>query len=221
MWLVLLAACGARQPAHPKPTDGAIAGLVRDETSGDPVGAAEIRIAKRSTTSTGDGLYSIDHLPPGRFDLYATFAGQPVTVHNVVIEAGLATYVDIRFMLGTREPIELDYSDSAQGEIKRYRPKAIAPNVSIIEGTVTELGTRERLSGAVVTAVDAATQVTLQTVTDDHGRYQFEPVTPGVYTVSAYYSIGGRGQIEVRRSDIHVDAAERVEIPIWVETTKR
>ncbi len=57
----------------------------------------------------------------------------------------------------------------------------------------------------------------LQTISDDEGRYRFDAVTPGVYAVSAYYAIGGRAQIEVRRSDIHVDGAEAVVVPLWVE----
>jgi hypothetical protein len=48
--------------------------------------------------------------------------------------------------------------------------------------------------------------------------YRFDPVPPGVYVVSAYYSVGNRGQIEVRRSDIEVDAAQGVRVPLWVET---
>ena len=46
-------------------------------------------------------------------------------------------------------------------------------------------------------------------------------VEPGTYVVSAYYNIGGRGQIEVRRSDIEVARAEGVIVPIWVELSKQ
>jgi hypothetical protein len=35
--------------------------------------------------------------------------------------------------------------------------------------------------------------------------------------VSAYYSIGGRAQIEVRRSAITVEGAEAVVVPLWIE----
>jgi hypothetical protein len=38
--------------------------------------------------------------------------------------------------------------------------------------------------------------------------------------VSAYYSISGRGQIEVRRSGIQVAAAEAVVVPLWIELAK-
>jgi hypothetical protein len=218
MLLVLLAACGARQ--HPKPTDGSVGGLVRDRASGEPVAMADIHIAQRTTVSSPEGLYAVDHLRPGRYTLQARFAGQPITIRNIDIKPGDATYVDITFTLGNPEPIEVDFGDPTQGEIKRYHPKQLAPNVALIEGTVSELGTHERLVGAVVTA-EGPRNETLQTVTDNQGRYRFDAVLPGVYAVSAYYSVGGRGQIEVRRSDIEVAGAERVEIPIWVETAKQ
>jgi uncharacterized protein (DUF2141 family) len=214
--LLLFAACGAAQ--HRKPTEGSIAGLVRDHASGEPVAMADIRAAGTSTHSGADGMYAIDHVKPGRYTVDATFAGQPIMIRNVDVRAGEATFVDITFTLGNPDPTIVDFGDPTQGEIKRYHPKQLSPTTALIEGTVTDVATRERVIGAVVTAERDAQ--TLQTVTDDQGRYHFDSVMPGVYAVSAYYSVGGRGQIEVRRADIHVDGAERVEIPIWVETTK-
>ena len=93
--------------------------------------------------------------------------------------------------------------------------------ISLIEGVVSEMQTRERVSGAVVTAVGGPRQETLQTVTDTHGRYRFDSVLPGTYAISAYYSIGGRGQIEMRRSDILVEQKEAVVVPIWLELAKQ
>jgi hypothetical protein len=70
----------------------------------------------------------------------------------------------------------------------------------------------------VITAVqDNNAATTQQTVSDDHGRYRFEQMRPGIYAISAYYSIGGRAQIEVRRSGIEVDRAEAVVVPLWIE----
>jgi len=80
--------------------------------------------------------------------------------------------------------------------------------------------TRERMIGAVVTAVGPRGDV-LQTVTDKQGRYRFDAVDPGVYVISAYYNIGGRGQIEVRRSGIAVEPEQGVIVPIWVELSKQ
>jgi hypothetical protein len=217
MLLVLLAACGAAQ--HPRPTTGSLAGLARDHGSGEPVGMASLQLSTglRATTDTA-GLYAIDHLKPGRYSMVAKFAGQPITIKNIDVQAGEATFVDINFTLGQPDPIIVDYGDPMQGAITRYRPKR---DVALIEGVVSELQTRERVVGAVVTAIGGPRDETLQTVTDNHGRYKFDTVDPGTYVVSAYYNIGGRGQIEVRRSGIEVERAQGVIVPIWVELTKQ
>ena len=226
--VVLLAACGGAGLRTARPTQGAIAGLARDHDSGDPVARAEIRvraqgeIQPRLTTSNDHGLYDLDRLPPGRYQLTARFAGQPVDVMNIDVRAGETTYVDVVFTLGRPEPLRVDYGDRA-GAIDRYRPANLGASVAIIEGTVNDTSTRERVPGAVVTAVTRDPlqgELTQQTISDDHGRFRFDGVTPGTYSVSAYYSISGRGQIEVRRSQIEVAGAEAVIVPLWIEMTR-
>ena len=218
--LLVCAACGSA-PAHKRATTGAIAGLAHDRASGESIAMAELRVEGPSTrglmtTSNAEGFYDFDHLAPGRYTLHGLFAAQPVTINNVEVSAGLATYVDIEFTLGNPEPLLVDYGDPRQGEIRHYA----STNGQRIDGTVTDSATRERIAGAVVTATSSATD-TLQTVTDDQGRYRFADVQPGTYVVSAYYSIGGRGQIEVRRSDITIDPKTAVFVPLWVELAKQ
>lgn len=221
--LACLVACGATQRA--RPTTGAIAGLARDHDSGDPIAKAEIRVradatAKQLVTTSSDlGLYDVDHLPPGRYSLTGAFAGQPVEVVNIDVRAGEITMVDLTFTLGRPDRIRVDFGDPKPGAIDRYRPRGTG-GAAIIEGTVNDTVTRTRVPGAVVTAVGADVTKTQQTVSDDHGRFRFDAMPPGVYSVSAYYSLGGRGQIEVRRSGINVDAAEAVVVPLWIETAR-
>src|SRR5262245_2898888 len=120
--LVLLAACAARQA--PRPTEGSIGGLVRDQASGAPVATAEIRLSNGAMASSAkDGMYLLDHVKPGRYSLVATFDGQPVTVKNIDVRAGDATVVDILFTPGNPEPIAVDYTDRPLGEITRYPTK--------------------------------------------------------------------------------------------------
>jgi hypothetical protein len=220
--LICLAACGGPQRA--RPTTGAIAGLARDRDSGDPIAKAEIRVhggaiaAQLVTASSDRGLYDVDHLPPGRYRLSSSFAGQEVEVVNIDVRAGEVTVVDLVFTLGRPEPIRVDFGDASASAIDRYRPRGLA-GAAVIEGTVNDTTTRMRVPGAVVTAVGRGTW-TQQTVSDDHGRFRFDALPPGVYSVSAYYSIGGRGQIEVRRSGIHAAAAEAVIVPLWIETAR-
>ena len=220
--VALLAACGARQ--HPRDTTGAIVGLVRDRDSGDSIAKAEIRVrgegASRTVTSNDDGMYDVDHLRPGRYDIVATFAGQPIEISKVVVKAGVATAVDLVFTLGRPDPIKVDWQNLGAVAIERYHPKHLTDSVAIIEGTVNDFETKQRVAGAVVTAVGADASTAQQTVTDDRGRFKFDPVTPGIYAVSAYYSVSGRGQIEVLRSNITVAGKEAVVVPLWIELTR-
>lgn len=223
IWILLVAvACGAPQRA-PRQTTGGIAGLARDHDSGDPVAKAEIRLlanAGRSTVSGDNGLYDIDHLQPGKYALVAVFAGQPVEVSNIDVRAGQVTMVDIVFTLGRPEPIKVDFGNSKASEIERYRPSNGSPMTAIIEGTVSDTATKQRVAGAVVTAVIGDDpNHTQQTISDDNGRFRFE-ASPGTYSVSAYYSVGGRGQIEVRRSNISVEGAEAVHVPLFIEMSR-
>lgn len=219
--LVLLAACvscASHQRAGRHPTEGAVAGLARDTESGEPLGAADVVLqdgpTKGATVTGRDGLFALDPVRPGRYSIVGTYAGQTVTIKNVDVAAGEPTFVDIMFTLGKVDPITIDYSDPALGEVTHYHSK----RGTVIEGSVVEAGTRARIAGAVVTATSAET---LQTVSDDNGRYRFDSVTPGTYVVSAYYSVSGRAQIEVRRAGIVVNANEGVIVPLAIETTKQ
>jgi hypothetical protein len=214
-------ATGASQQQRARPTTGGIAGLTRDQDSGDPVAKAELQFRSvdgtvRKTTSRENGLYDIEQLPPGKYVLVATFAGQPIEVTNIEVRAGNITMVDIVFTLGRPEPIKVDFGNAKASKIDRFRPKNASPMVAIIEGTVNDAATKQRVVGAVVTAATDDITKTQHTVSDDQGRFRFE-APPGIYAVSAYYSIGGRAQIEVRRSDIKVDGAETVHVPLWIE----
>lgn len=215
--LVLLVACGAAtSDTARRPKLGAIAGLARDSKSGEIVPMAEIEVGTRVTKSDVHGLYDVDHLPPGTYTLVGRYADQPVTIKNIEVSAGMATYVDVSFTLGDTTPIIVDFGDPRAGEIQRFTTA-----VPRIEGFVADASTKERVPGAVVTASRGADDDALQTVTDDHGRYRFDNVTPGTYAVSAYYSIGGRAQIEVRRSDLEVTAGQGLAVPLHIELAKQ
>jgi hypothetical protein len=218
--MILLAACGtagsARGSHHPN--DGALGGVVRDEDSGEPLALAELHLSNgASAKSLRDGIYLIDHVKPGRYSLVATYAGQTVTVNNIDVKVGDPMFVDVMIPLGRPEPVTIDFSTKLDA-ITRYTPKN---GVARLEGAVSEQSTRARVAGAVVTAVGGPRADTLQTVTDDAGRYHFDAIEPGTYAISAYYNIGGRGQIEVRRSDIAVERGEGVIVPITLELTKQ
>lgn len=222
--VLALVACGCGATSvRPRPTTGGIAGLARDLDSGDPIAKAEIRVRAggqlqpRVTVSSDRGLFDVQELPPGDYTLTAHFAGQPLEVNHIAIRAGEITMVDLVFTLGRPTPITIDHRMIKGTEIERYHPTHLTSSVALIEGTVTDTATRQRVAGAVVTAVRGETGTTEQTVADDQGRFRFDAVPPGVYSISAYYTISGRGQIEVRRSGVTVDGAEAVMVPLWID----
>ncbi|MBA3539665.1 MAG: carboxypeptidase regulatory-like domain-containing protein [Deltaproteobacteria bacterium] len=225
-FVIGVAACGGSASTttsgqSPGATSGAIAGLARDQDSGDPVASAEILVRAQGqleplrTTSSKEGIYGFDHLASGRYTLTARYAGQPIEVVNIEVRAPELTVVDLVFTLGRVDPIRIDFTDPESSQIVRYKPKGLAPSIAAIEGTVSDTGTRDRIAGAVITLI--GNDQTQNTVSDAHGRYRFETM-PGVYTVTAYYSIGGQAQVEVRRSGIDAAGAEVVVVPMWIES---
>jgi hypothetical protein len=213
----------------PAPTTGSIFGLVRDRVTGSPIAQAQVTLradgeleAKASTMSAIEGAYTFDGLRPGRYSLTAYFAGGSVEVANVDVVAGRLVAVDIAFELGRAEKVVLDFGDAKAGAIDRYRPRSADARTGVIEGTVNDIATRERVPGAVVTAIVTVDgriveENALQTVTDDHGRFKLDAVTPGVYLVSAYYTIQRRGLIEVQRNNVDVRGGEAVVVPLYIE----
>jgi Carboxypeptidase regulatory-like domain len=225
--LVALAACGSAQhPASPK--GGSIAGVARDHDSGDPVAKATIVVRSegvltkaRTVTSDAKGNYTVPNLPEGTYSLSASFAGQPISVDHITVTHAHPATVDLTFTLGRPDPVQVDFGNPKEGAIDRYHPPHHSPSTGVIEGIVMDSGSRDRVPGAVVTATLGPDANALQAVTDDQGRYRFEDVQPGTYVVSAYYSIGGRAQIEIRRSDIAVAGGEGVIVPLWIESAKQ
>lgn len=225
--IAFLVACGGKgegTTANRTKLKAAVLGLARDTHTGEPVAMADIELigpSKRKTLTNKNGLYTIDGLAAGTYTLKGVFAGQPVQITKIPVHDGEAVYVDLMFTLGDPQPILVVFGDRS-AEITRYRPKNIQPSAILIEGTVSDVQTRERVIGAVVTAVytDAAKQMhTEQTITDDHGRYRFENLPPGSYTISAYYSISGRAQVEMQRG-VDVTATEAVIVPLVIELNK-
>jgi hypothetical protein len=211
--LVALAACGAgHHDTRPRPTLGLITGLTRDKASGDYLEGAAIEVGGHAVMTDKVGHYEVDGLKPGIYTLVGRYGEQPVTIRNIDVGAGEATYVDITFG-GDAAPISYDYRNARETEIERFT--TLVPR---IEGTVSDAASRARVPGAVVTATGGDT---LQTVTDDDGRYRFDQVQPGSYAISAYYSIGDRAQIEVRRSDIPVGPREGVRVPLFIEMSRQ
>ena len=156
-------------------------------------------------------------MPPGQYSIIAAFAGQTVEVDKVPVSTGNVTTVDLVFRLGETEPLTTVFGDPAAGAIDHYHPKHGRADVGIIEGTITDSASRLRVSGAVITATSPVMSDAAQAVSDEQGRFKFEDLAPGVYALSAYYSVTEHGQIEVQRNGLQVVAGQAVVVPLWVE----
>ena len=102
---------------------------MRDAKSLEIVALADVDVAGRKTQSNKYGMYEVDDLPPGRYTLQARFAGQPITIQNIEVTAGMATYVDVLFTLGEPSPLVIDWGDPREGEIKHLSFSFAPPGV--------------------------------------------------------------------------------------------
>ena len=82
---------------------------------------------------------------------------------------------------------------------------------------MTDSTSRLRVPGAVITATSPVMSDAVQAVSDEQGRFKFENLAPGVYALSAYYSVTAHGQIEVQRNGLQVVAGQALVVPLWVE----
>jgi Carboxypeptidase regulatory-like domain len=221
---VLVLALSACHPAHPRrPTTGAIAGLVLDQGSGQPIAMAALALARdgQLTPTLGKsgpgGAYRFPRLAPGRYALTASYAGVLVQTSGIRVHAGHTTEVDARLVLGTPGSIHVDFGDPHEGDVHRFHPPHADPRRGLLEGTVSDVATREAIVGTVVTATSPAVSQAIQVITDDHGRFRFGDLPPGTYAVSAYYTVAGHATIEVKH-EVAVHGGEGVSMPLFIET---
>ena len=217
--LVFAAACGAAPTPH-APSLGEITGIAWDRASGNALGGTEITANGHRVRSDDGGLFDLAKLAPGHYHVVATHDTRSVAL-DVDVAPGDAMFVKLPFAAaaadGTPQEQRVTVDDPSEAEISRYESGSIAANASRIEGFVVDTRSHIAVSGGVVTAVGAAgPTAAYQTVSDEAGHFRFD-VAPGTYAVSAYYSVGGRGQIEVRRS-VTVAGGEAVVVPLLLDT---
>lgn len=218
--LALVIGCSHPRPTGPAPR-GMIAGVIRDAVSGAGVAEAVItlrrpgELAPVSDRSTGDGTYMIPDLPAGTYQVSAYVDTRLVGERSADVRGGEVIGLDFAV-----PPPGLTLPDpTAPGAptLWRFRPTDADPSRGVIEGTVADALRQRRVAAAVVSVTRTGTIETVQTITDDRGRFRVE-LAPGIYEVSAYYTVLQRGQLEVKRSQVEVAGGETVIVPLWLET---
>lgn len=230
--LVVAAGCSHPAPRPPRVTTGTLSGVIRTADTGAPVIGAVVTVAPTAApapaqapahaieeTSGETGVYFVNGLAPGAYHVTVSFDDRTIGDEQITIEPDRVTGLDLvvspRGLGATHGPVKV----AGGGPLWRYRPADADPHVATIEGTVSEQGEETRLGGAVITIATRAGQLVADAVSDDVGRYRIAPLPPGAYVVSAYYTLIGRAQVEVRRSDIEVAAGEVVVVPLALETS--
>lgn len=223
--VVALSACGGPQASQaPVLREGSLAGLIRAADSGaGALGATVVlrradRLAPVEERTDGSGAFMIAGLPAGTYRVKVFVDHQTVGDQDVAIQAGRITGLDL--VIGPRA-VATDGDDrpvAGGPPLWRFHPPDADRRTGVVEGSISEHTERIRLEGAVVTVLDQAGAVAAQGVSDPYGRFRFEGLAPGAYVVSAYYTIIGRGQIELRRNDVVIEGGDVVVVPLWFET---
>jgi len=99
--LLVLAVCALSAMAQSQASTGQISGLVTD-TNGAAVPNATVKATNkgngllRSATTSGDGLYTIVLLPPGKYTVVAEETGfSPATLDDVVVNVGRTENINL------------------------------------------------------------------------------------------------------------------------------
>jgi hypothetical protein len=216
-----VAACAGRNPPPMRPPGpGAVAGLVRAADTGGGVEGARVVLRRPGSlapvqgVSDASGAYYIAGLPPGRYVLTAYVQELEIGAQAVDISHDKITALD--FAVGFRDAAAIELNAPSGLPLWRYRPVGADPRSGVIEGTVADLR-RERMPDTVVSVARSGGVNAELVISDERGRYHVAGLEPGMYTVTATYSLLTRAQVEVHRR-VQVEAGEVVVVPLWLET---
>lgn len=211
-------ACGgpAPVPATPEaPAGGAVAGVVVDAGDGAPLGFATVRAwseqrERGSFTTSSDGRFQIEALPPGRYQVIASYSGRRITVSGVEVQVGATTELAVTMPAEAHADLTEDRPELAVGN-------ATGGPLGAIEGQVVDRRNSEPMPGAVVSATSDALPQPAYAVSDEQGRFRFAGLRPGTYTLTIYYHLISRGNIEIRRGGVEVVAGETTAAELFVD----
>ena len=204
------AGAGELDEGRPAGPSGTVSGLVRDLADGAPLALAEVRAvpggagSPAAATSDASGRFEL-HLAPGRYRVSARVGELATEVPDVVVLEGRVTA--LRLDLDSR-PAPAARTGVAAGD---------ATTTGEIAGRVIESPSTEPFPGAVVTAVSPVMRDAQTAISDDRGSYRLRGLRPGRYDLTVYYQLIDRGAIELRQTDITVNAGEVTRIDLELD----
>lgn len=233
--MALATACGhAPPPRAPAPTGGAIAGTVRDASSGDALSFADIEITEwgsmkdrtvRTASSRADGEFALTGLRKGLYLVDVRYGEHRVRVFAVPVDPHDTTRLKVTVDTGALSSDKsYQYVDMAKNPViaakapELARHGIAAARTGAIRGVVTEIASKQRLPGAVVAATTPGVRDAQLAIADDKGDYQLHGLPPGTYTLSVYYHLVERGNIEVRRTGVAVTAGHETVVDLELDT---
>ncbi|GAB4250060.1 MAG: hypothetical protein Kow0079_03040 [Vicingaceae bacterium] len=113
---------------------GTIKGKVLDKDSGEPLPFANVVVFQNGNqvggaTTDFDGKYTISQIPPGKYEIQATYVGyQPIKMTGVVVNSGKITFLDLKSSQG----VALETF-----EVVEYEVPLISKDNTTTGGTVT------------------------------------------------------------------------------------
>jgi len=224
--LLILTACGhPPAPVAPQPTTGSIAGTVHEAASREPLsfvtvfaGAAGEVLA--TAVTDGDGAFTLGDLQPGRYQVTARFGERSVTVDDVAVTAGAAVPLTLALALVPAQEAPAGTAAGGAPVAAGNAPPIDHDGVGGIRGLIRDRVSNEVLPGAVVTATTPGVRDAIMSMADGNGHYRMPALRPGLYTLSAYYTVIDRGNIEVRRTNVRVVAGEMTVVDLDLDAQK-
>jgi hypothetical protein len=222
----LVGGCAARGGPAPTATlapaaeraTGAVTGVVVDAESERPISmvtlaAVDDRLRSLDASSDGAGRYRIEGLAPGTYRIVAYYGVEVLEWQAVRVRAGQDTVLDVAF--GPGSPAAPPPGDAAAPAAEGA---ATGRATGAIEGAIHDGLSGESLPGAVVAAISPALREPMLAMADEGGRFHLPALPPGTYTLSTYYHLVSRGNIEVRRTNVAVHAGRITTIELVLDT---
>jgi protocatechuate 3,4-dioxygenase beta subunit len=176
-------------------------------------------IPHASTNARGE--YEIPGVPPGVYRVVAFYSDEATQRYNIKVVAGKRTALtfDVVMSGDARAAPEHDHTGGTHAGSKdlgygRVNHRATGS----IEGMIVDADTGEPVPGAVVSATMPRLRNAIHALAGADGKYRFVGIRPGVYTLSVYYTLIDRGNIEFRRAGVKVLPGKVARIQLRLDT---